>query len=67
MGKCAKMIKMSCQNAVPKCAKVITLSNTECRLPYLKVTFQGFMGLECEIMAIDTDNIDISSTTSPSP
>jgi hypothetical protein len=45
MGKCAKIMKMSYQNAVPKCAKVTTISNAKHSLPYLKVTFQGFMEL----------------------
>ena len=45
MKKYAKMMKMSCQNVVPKCANVTTISKTKLSLPYLKVTFQGFMGL----------------------
>jgi hypothetical protein len=45
MGKCAEMMKMSCQNTVPKCAKVATAHSTKHRLPYLKIIFQGFMDL----------------------
>jgi hypothetical protein len=43
--KCDKMMKMSCQYVVPKCAKVTTDNNTKHRLPYLKILFQGFMVL----------------------
>jgi hypothetical protein len=38
-------MKMSWQNAVQKCAKVTTITNLKLSLPYLKVTFQGFMEL----------------------
>ena len=45
MGKCAKMMKMSCQNVVPKYVKVTTRNNTKHRLPYFKIIFQGLMAL----------------------
>ena len=42
---CAQMMKMSCQNAVPKCAMVTIDNNTKHRLSYLKIFSQGFIGL----------------------
>jgi hypothetical protein len=33
-GKCAKIMKLSCQNALPKCAKITTTNNTNHRLPF---------------------------------
>jgi hypothetical protein len=50
MKKCAKTMKMSCQNAVPKCANVTTLSNTKLSLPYL-------WGLEFPIIATEAGKI----------
>jgi hypothetical protein len=33
MGKCAKMMKMSCENVIPKSAKVKITNNTKHELP----------------------------------
>jgi hypothetical protein len=59
MGKCAKMMKMSWQNTVPKCAKVTIANKTKHRLPYLKIIFQRFMGprILFSIMATEADKI----------